>query len=162
MRLYKMKTFFFITLWSLGLFWLTGCGSATVSADFRQAQTPITFMTSGGSVIVQAYVADSEAERTQGLGEVEQLDSNQGMLFIFSQPTLATFWMKDVEYPIDIIWIRDGEVIGLESAVPPELPATPLAEYKHYSPSQPINWVIELPAGRAEQLNITVGTAVRI
>lgn len=161
MSRFKIKTFAFkIAVWCLGVLWLTGCGSSTVSADFIQAQIPVSFTTNGGSVTVQAYVADSEAERTQGLGKVESLSAGQGMLFIFPQTTPATFWMKDVEYPIDIIWIRDGEVIGLESAVPPELPATPLAEYKHYSPGQPITWVMELPAGEAEHLGITIGTSV--
>ena len=69
--------------------------------------------------------------------------------------------MKDMLIPIDIIWIADGEVVGVEETVQPE-PNTPENQLKLYYPPQPITAVLELPAGSADKYNIKTGDSVTL
>jgi len=65
-------------------------------------------------------VADTAIERSRGLqGRAELADGN-GMLFIFSEPVSADFWMKDTLIPLDLIWIADGKVAGITPDVQPQ------------------------------------------
>lgn len=87
-------------------------------------------------------VANTDALRVKGLSGVDKLKSNEGMLFIFPKEGNYGFWMKDMNFPIDIIWIdRDLKVAGVAKNV---LPSTyPQAFY----PPTPVPYVLELPAG---------------
>lgn len=139
-----------------------GCGTTAVDATFTSAITPLTLTTPTRSVQLLAYVADDDAEHNTGLGNVATLGDNQAMVFVWPEPLQPTFWMKDVEYPIDIVWVNDQQVVGVESAVAPELPTTPLADYRHYTPPAAVTTVLELPAGTADRLAITAGTTVAL
>lgn len=56
-------------------------------------------------------VAQTEDEKATGLMNVEEMDDNEGMLFIYDTPQILEFWMKDTEIPLDIIFIdSDWEV----------------------------------------------------
>src|SRR3989344_4592701 len=65
-----------------------------------------------GSATTSAEVAQSNAKKTLGLGKHEKLDAGTGMLFVFNNPgpcpNPCSFWNKDMLFPIDIVWIRDG------------------------------------------------------
>lgn len=135
----------------------SGCGaktpaftSATVSFDTPQ------------TTIFTVDIADSVDEQTLGLGDVDVLPANHGMLFVYSQADVYTFWMRNVEYPIDIIWLRDGTVVDITANVPPESPTTALSEYRVYSPKQPVNMVLEVGSGVAEEAGITIGQHLTI
>jgi hypothetical protein len=56
-------------------------------------------------------VADSDAERKKGLGDRDSLCEECGMLFVFEQPGQYAFWMKDMRFPLDIIWLLGDEVV---------------------------------------------------
>ena len=56
-------------------------------------------------------VAQTEDEKATGLMNVEEMDDNEGMLFVYDAPQTLEFWMKDTEIPLDIIFIdSDWEV----------------------------------------------------
>ena len=56
-------------------------------------------------------VAQTEDEKATGLMNVEEMDDNEGMLFLYDTPQTLEFWMKDTEIPLDIIFIdSDWEV----------------------------------------------------
>lgn len=88
-----------------------------------------------------------------GLSNRSDLGDVDGMLFIFPRYHIPIFWMKDMQFPIDMIWISDGKVVDIthnaEVETSDKLPT--------YSPRVPINMVLETAAGWAEQNNITVG-----
>lgn len=105
-----------------------------------------------GGHTLSTIIADSAPERAQGLSGVESLEPNQGMLFLFENKDTHGFWMKDMEIPIDIIWVDDNEVVGFEENVSPELGTS-----KIFYPPRPINRAIELNAGSVKRLNISVG-----
>lgn len=101
-------------------------------------------------------IADTAVEQKQGLSGRDFLEPDNGMLFIFSQPGNYGFWMKDMRFPIDIIWIRGDKIIGFEkNAVPESYPAV-------FYPPAPADRVLEVVAGTAEKFNFKVGDAVKM
>lgn len=86
--------------------------------------------------IYNVLLAQTEEEKEQGLMNVEELDSNEGMLFIYDSPQHVDFWMKDTEIPLDIIFIdEDLEVISVKQG-------TPLSE--EYISEGNVQFVLEL------------------
>lgn len=126
---------------------LLGCTASTVS---NTAQLQL------ADQVFTVWVADSELAWQTGLGEMDSLAADQGMLFIFPEPGERTFWMKDVEYPIDIIWINQHRVIGFITAQP-EANSTPFSEYLQYPSPGSVDWVVELPAGTVASYQIQLG-----
>jgi len=103
-------------------------------------------------------VADEPHEQAKGLQHRAPLPPLRGMWFPFRSDLLLRFWMHQTPSPLDMLFINDGRVIAIAAN------ATPCARLpcKSYGPDQPGDAVIELAAGEAERLGITVGTAVQI
>ena len=106
----------------------------------------------------QVAVAESGAEQARGLMGCEHLPHQAGMYFKYPEPKAATFWMRGMAIPLDIIWIRDGRVIGITATVPPADP-TDVSPPTYQSPG-PITAVLEITAGHAAAHGIEVGTPV--
>jgi|LQAB01.1.fsa_nt_gi uncharacterized membrane protein (UPF0127 family) len=104
--------------------------------------------------------AKSPAATSRGLGN-RALMPKDGMIFLFDKAKWHIFWMKDMFFPIDIVWVSGGKVIGFaENAQPqPNTPDSKLQRY--YSPAE-CETVIELNAGTVKKLNIKTGDIVRI
>lgn len=107
-------------------------------------------------------VAQNVGERTHGLSHCQALPANSGMYFILPQKDRAIFWMKDMLLPIDIVWIADGQVVGIESNVLP--PAGQIADQDlpRYMAPVAVDAVLELPAGKSQTYGITNGTPVEL
>ncbi len=106
-----------------------------------------------GGFVLPTEIAETEAAREQGLSGRESILSGHGMLFIFEKPGTYGFWMKDMHFAIDIIWINEnGEVVGVEKGVEPE--TFPTVFY----PPAPVAHVLELRAGDADLFSIDTGT----
>lgn len=100
--------------------------------------------------------ADTEPTQHEGLAGRESLANDRGMLFAFNTPFLSPFWMKGMKFPIDIIWIANGIVIGaVENAVPNGGEAL-------YYPPRPVDFVLEVPAGTVARLGIHAGAPVAL
>ena len=83
-----------------------------------------------------------------------------GMLFLFDTPSFPSFWMKEMKFPIDIIFINNDRVTTVHKNVqPPESPTSPLTVYK---PTEPSDKVLELNAGQATAFDIKPGDTVQI
>lgn len=79
------------------------------------------------------------------------------MLFIFEEPGLYGFWMKDMKFDIDMIWLdKKGTVVHLEAAVPAD------SYPQIYYPSVPASYVLELNSGESEQLGLDIGDIVNL
>lgn len=122
------------------------------------AHTRTTLLTIGDDTF-NLYVADSAIEWEVGLGNVDTLSAGEGMVFIFPSSEERTFWMKGVEYPIDIVWVNQQQVIGSVTAQP-ELVTTPEASYQFYKSPEAVDTVIELPAETVTATGITPGDRV--
>ncbi len=110
-----------------------------------------------GSHIDVEIAADYETRRL-GLMFRDALPVGRGMLFLFRDSGYRPFWMKDVRFPIDIIWIDEGRrIVHIERAVPP-CQADPCP---NYPPGKPSRYVLELPAGDAAARGMKLGDVLR-
>ena len=110
-------------------------------------------------IVIPVEVARSSTEVQKGLSGRETLPENAGMLFVFERPARYRFWMPDMHFPLDIIWINKGHVAGIEKNIPP------LADKKQpifYTPQEPVRFVLETNAGFAKKNNIQVGDPVML
>jgi len=110
-----------------------------------------------GGVSLAVEVADTEILREQGLSGRSDLRSGKGMLFVFDTDGLWNIWMKDMQFPIDIVWTDvDGKVVTVALDIAPE------TYPKVFSPSSPARYVLELPAGFAAAHGIKEGSIIKI
>lgn len=92
-------------------------------------------------------IADSDDERSLGLGERDSLCGSCAMLFTFDRPGRYAFWMKGMRFPIDIVWLSGDEVVHVERNIPADSRAI-------YAPAASADRVLELNAGEAEELSL--------
>ena len=105
---------------------------------------------------IQVEIADTPTKRELGLSGRALLNSNTGMLFIFENPGSYFFWMKDMRFPIDIVWINvDREVVGIDSNISPD------TYPKTFNSSEKVQFVLELNAGDASKFGIATGTTLK-
>ena len=76
---------------------------------------PISAVQIAGQTI-KVEIADTDAKRELGLSGHAPLSDTQGMLFVFDTPGIYSFWMKDMLFPLDIIWLAPSEVEGTDAA----------------------------------------------
>lgn len=102
----------------------------------------------------------TEGERERGLGGLSKLAPDEGMLFLFPTPGRPAFWMKDMKFPIDIVWLSKGQVVDRYENAP--VPPDPRHPDKSYLPEADGDAVLELPAGAFEAHHLTVGSRLDI
>jgi uncharacterized membrane protein (UPF0127 family) len=103
-------------------------------------------------VQVKVDLALTPETKLKGLSVKDEIGANEGMLFVFAQPGKYSFWMKDMKFAIDIIWIEEGgRVVSLEKNVPvnsyPEI----------FRSEEDATYVLEVSAGFADKYNLQVG-----
>ena len=82
------------------------------------------------------------------------------MLFVFDKPEKHSFWMKDMKFPINIIWLDShGKVVHIEENLEP-CPLAPICP--SYPPSADSQYVLETVAGFTQRNIISVGTNIDI
>jgi uncharacterized protein len=101
---------------------------------------------------ITAEVVRTEADKQKGLGGRDDIGSEAGMLFAYQEPDEACFWMKDMRFAIDMIWI-DGEkkVIAIKERV------SPGTFPESFCPPQKAQYVLELPEGKSQELGLGIG-----
>lgn len=106
---------------------------------------------------IQVYLADDPRIRTRGLSNKTYLPEGEGMLFVFEKPDQYSFWMKEMNFSIDMVWIDEkGKVIFVRESVSPDTYPT------LFTPPKPALYVLELNAGEAREFGLTVGTKLEI
>lgn len=108
-----------------------------------------------------AELANTPALRLQGLSGRNGVGEKEGMLFVFDTKENHAFWMKDMNFPIDIVWIEGNRVVGFAEDARPE-PGIPTTRLRIYSPPEPIDRVLEIRAGRIQALGLAVGDGVSV
>ncbi len=114
-----------------------------------------------GSQLINVEIADTNEKRMQGLSNKTNLSDKKGMLFIFEDKDISPFfWMKEMNFPIDIIWINDSKIVQVDKNIPAPGAQTPESELTLYKPAQPIDYVLEVSAGFSDKHDINVGTDI--
>ena len=115
-------------------------------------------------VSVEGFDLSSEIPVTgelmsKGLSVKNQLRENESMLFVFEEPARHSFWMKDMKFPIDIIWLdSNGKTVHIEENLRP----CPLVLIcPSYAPNSDSQYVLETTAGFAQRHNISLGTNIK-
>ncbi len=106
-----------------------------------------------GPVKVKAEVVASPEKLYLGLGQRRELPTGRGMLFLMPSLAVQTFCMRDMQFPIDIIWLRSGRVVGIAKNL------SYLDQQACYSSPEPVQHVLEIPGGFCDQQGIKVGAA---
>lgn len=106
-------------------------------------------------------VAQTDEQRKRGLSGRDSLEEGTGMLFVFDENSRPTFWMKDVSFAIDIIWVDDGKIVGIDKDVQPEK-AVAEEELALYPAPQPIDYAIEVNAGYNDGHLLNEGDTVNL
>lgn len=170
----RVKGIFFVFLLALAGVWVLGRGGAGIlvigpaaetsspssSAPLAiEAQVPVIAgpsVTIGETVIAVELATTTEAVQ-KGLSGRASLGLQSGMLFVFSKPDIYRFWMPDMRFPIDIIWINGGRVVDISENVSNEFdPSAP----RFYAPIKPVRYVLEVNAGFAADNDIQIGDPV--
>ena len=106
---------------------------------------------------IHVSIANTPQAHEAGLGGRTGLAPDEGMLFIFREEGKHVFWMKDMSFPIDIVWIAsDGRVVYLAQNVSPD--TYPMS----FVSTAPARYVLELPAGFSSEYAVIIGDIVRL
>ncbi len=113
-----------------------------------------------GEKKILVEVVKTPASITQGLSGREQLGAD-GMLFILSQRGKPSFWMKQMKFDLDLIWLDQGQVVGITPEVPAPQIGQNTDELPLYQPQQPVELVLEVKAGQAQAWGIMPGDKLK-
>lgn len=146
---YKERFFAFLLIAGLVFAFFVLFSREKAKNEFETAAIEI------GDTKIAVEIADTSEERTLGLGGRDGMPDTEGMFFIFEESGTHPFWMKNMEFPLDIIWI--GEDFGVadikENISPDTFP-------KQYVSSLPSKYVLEVNAGFARAHSVATGSAV--
>ncbi|MEI8270149.1 MAG: DUF192 domain-containing protein [bacterium] len=120
----------------------------------KMTHDDIKFVKVAGQMI-KVELALTAKDQEHGLSGRKILENNTGMLFVFSKPGEFYFWMKDMNFPIDIIWIGDDlRVIYIQKSVRP-------SSYPNsFGPGVDNRYVLEVSSGFSEKNNLKIGDSV--
>jgi uncharacterized membrane protein (UPF0127 family) len=108
----------------------------------------------------EVEMATTMAEQACGLSGRSGLQGNEGMLFVFGGSGTQTFWMKDMTFALDMVWISDNTVVGFTENAPPPEPGTALWNLQLYRSPTAVNKVLEVNAGTVEKEHLQIGDVV--
>ncbi|MCV6596158.1 MAG: DUF192 domain-containing protein [Mangrovicoccus sp.] len=138
----------------IGLFlWALGLGIAGAHADCAPEQALL--RGEWGSAQFSVELADTHAERAQGLMFRQELPRNAGMLFVYERPQPVAFWMRNTPLPLDLIFFDErGEVIRIHhQAIPYD--ETPIPG------GGPVLAVLEINGGLAKTYGFAPGDEIQ-
>jgi uncharacterized protein len=133
------------------------CGSAEQGPD-PNASAALSIRTDDGTVSLDVQVADTQAERRTGLMGRESLSPYDGMAFVWEEPVVSTFWMKDTLIPLSIaFWDDHGRIISILAMDPCTEDPCP-----SYGPDEPFVGAVEVARGTFERHGVAPGDRVEL
>ena len=141
----------FVSFWFCLFFASTGASADEI--DYAHA---IITTSAGNKIPVE--VADTVEKRSLGLGNRPGLKKGWGMLFVFKKRKLHRFWMKKMQFSLDIIWLDNYKIVHILRNIQPTISGE---KPQTMSPPVPANFVLEIDAGRASELKLKLGHRVQ-
>jgi len=103
---------------------------------------------------IRAEMADTVIKRTKGLMFRKSLPENEGMLFVFNEEGYHSFWMMNMSFPIDIIWVsKEKKVVDITKNTQPCKMSCPT-----YKPKEKAKYVLEVNANFTEEHGVKIGS----
>lgn len=121
-------------------------------------RNPLTATVTINNTTYNVDVAVTPREKELGLGGRKSLPQNKGMLFGHDHKEQFSYWMKGMNFPIDIIWIRDNQIVDISHSVP----VVTGSYFPSYQPRESVNKVLEINAGEAKLRGFVIGDLVHI
>lgn len=129
-------------------------------------QTSYTTPLKVGDKNILVEVANTDSSREQGLATRSNLANNNGMLFDFSNTSISfpSFWMKNMNFSLDLIWINNKKIVGITTDVPPPTAEQNLDDSKlpTYYPPTNITSVLEVASGWTKKNNVHIGDVITL
>ncbi|HEU5225764.1 MAG TPA: DUF192 domain-containing protein [Actinomycetota bacterium] len=133
------------------------CGSAEEVSD-PNGSAALSIRTDDGTISLDVQVADTSEERQTGLMGRESLSPYDGMAFVWQEPLVSTFWMKDTLIPLSIaFWDDDGRIISILDMDPCTEDPCPT-----YGPDEPFVGAVEVDRGTFERDGVALGDRVHL
>lgn len=107
-------------------------------------------------------IASTSAQQQLGLSGRASLPKDQGMLFLFAAPNRYPFWMKDMQFPLDMIYINNNKIVDIFQNVPIPKSTDTDATLPKYIPNAQANQVLEINAGQVKQYSFKKGDSVKV
>lgn len=105
-----------------------------------------------GSACFLVKVADTPSKRAKGLMHIDHMPKDQGMLFVYPEPTDVSFWMKNTKIPLDMLFLNSaGRVEYIHSNAKPQ-------DRTIINGGKDIQYVVEINGGLSEKLGISIGS----
>lgn len=119
------------------------------------------------TVIIRNNVFQTEVVRDikdleKGLSGRQDIGDDQAMLFIFDSKQKRVFWMKDMNFNIDLLWIDGNTIVGYEKNMPAPAKNTPDNSLPKYYSDREVDKVLEMKAGVVDKLGIKSGDVINI
>jgi uncharacterized membrane protein (UPF0127 family) len=105
-------------------------------------------------------IANDDKSRQIGLSNRKSLDKNTGMLFVFPTKGIYSFWMKNTQIPLDMIFINDDKIVYIVKNAPPQ--AGKDGNLPIYTPKNEANYVLEVNGGQADKYKFKTGDKVTL
>jgi len=128
------------------------------SPDFYPHYKKTSISINGFKVLLA--LASTDEQRIKGLSGLEKLYENEGMLFLFDKPSKQGFWMNEMKFPIDILWLdSDSRVVHIEKNLEP---CIIFVTCHVYTPQVDSQYVLELRSGFTNDHSIQNGTRINL
>ena len=144
--------FFIVIIFFFGIYFLLNIRNNSIPQAQIQKDEKVYSFIKINDTFLNVEIADTVERRTLGLSNRNFLLENNGMLFVFPQKEQAFFWMKDMNFPLDIIWFDENrKIIHIEKDIKPE------TFPKLFSAESPALYVLEVVSGFSEKNNLKIG-----
>ena len=122
-----------------------------ISENFIEQEVKVTF----GEVVFVAEIAETIIEKQKGLSGRESLAMDSAMLFVYSKEGIYHFWMKELQFNLDIIWLdKNKEVVHIESNLSPD------TYPQLFTSPIPAQYILEVNEGLASKHGVSVGSVL--
>jgi uncharacterized membrane protein (UPF0127 family) len=112
-----------------------------------------------GNQTVLVDVADTEQLRATGLSGRPSLAKNTGMVLYWDRPEVTSIWMPDMNFALDVIFVRDGKITYIERDAQP---CPSRADCPSFGPNTAVDYVLEVPAGSVAEWKVKVGDSITL
>lgn len=110
---------------------------------------------------LEVIVVKSVLDKAKGLSNIELADFEaDGMLFVFSDYQVRSFWMRGMRFDLEVLWIKDNKILQIDRGVP--APGKTDKIERMNSEPQKVNYVLEIPAEMADKYGFNEGGRIEL
>lgn len=152
MFLNKLQIILIVVIIPIGLIYLY---TESQNASVKDLFIPGASVMRIDEVPIRVEIANSNNERIKGLSDRKDLKNVDGLLFVYPEAGYYSIWMKDMNFPIDIIWIgEDLKVVGIDKNIGPD------TYPKSFRPPVPVKYILETNVRYSDTYDIHAGQSV--